>query len=1198
MNAPIALSLLFAFALVPAPLQEQDEFVERLHAQGAAAEKAGEVDEARAAYARALERDAKHLPTLARRSALEKTAGRHDEALDDAGRFLAIWRYLKERPQALAATQRELVAYASAADPLRKRTDALRRDYVGRLLVLANEQMDNLAWHSARAMLVEAQATDPEHPELAAGLARIRKEGGNELAVEDETGGVDPLSGVTAEWIAANDPLHADWGAAWQQDTPHYKIRTNAGYRVLKTTATAMEQVHGFYREFHQYKTKGESIPPANVLIFKSAEEYKTLGNQPVEWAGGHWDGTNVVTYDARNGGEGGLAGMLDTLFHEASHQFTSLAGGGAVPAWLNEGMASFFEGTKLLSNGKLAWNLVVPGRLYPLVEDLRGPKPNGIEKVMRGEVDDYRVNYPYGWGIVYYLYNAEDEDGRLLYRAGMREYFQEYHSADHVGRFTEFFVTRPKLAGVATLGEFEARWKDWIFGLEAEDKGLANAARRDEERGDRQMKQAHAARAIELYERALRREPDHPETTWKLAAALETAKQGDRAAGTLRRWMSITAPRPDEADAQAERRADALARIAKLDTSAKRLAEMRGKFHADALQLAKDYRTKGFPRLALRMLRGPATSQPPSAEARALYFAISDESGVSLESWRLLFDERTLKGFYGGGESDFAVADGVIEATITVDADVEKAPSTGAATERPKKADTFAFRRLFVDVEPAGDWSLQAEVEVPKGGTLGGLCFGKKGDQNSQIFHGVALLPQGYVDLASFGENGKTLLRTNAKVGEGWHTLRIEVAGTRLVVQLDGAQVLEWLFDSRAALQGDFGLLAGVGKARFREIRLLEFDASLPRRTEIGRRRVVQPDDAAKPLERSPGGQTSYLNQAPPLFTLQGWIGTAPFDGDLEKLRGWPCVLAFWSTYQEKAVPIVPGLEKLAAAHAGLDIPILVLTNEKREVVEAWLKDHPMPFPIGFDNSNALFQAYAIDKVQLPHAKLIGLDGRVVWEGNPDYKEEFGSYLDEPVADLVKRSRLADLKAAVATIEMARAAEARGEIAAAAKDYRAIATIDAAHPTVATAKRALEAFEARGAAELARADALEGEGRILQALKLAETIVVTYEGLDAAGVARATAEKRKGSKLYKKMRPLENKLGAAEKQLDTGKLDDARTNLKSLQASLAASADPKPDPWLVERVEALTGLVTGATDGKDVLRLYRERFPELALAR
>ncbi|MBL8862983.1 MAG: redoxin domain-containing protein [Planctomycetes bacterium] len=1172
-----------------APVADRDEFVERLLAQAAAAEKEGRAEAAAAFYARVLERDAKHLTALAKRSTLLAAAGRHDDALDDAGRFLALWRHLDPKPAGMAATQRALSAYAQGTDPLRKRSDTLRREYVGRLLKLANEQMDNLAWHAARAMLVEAQATDPDHPELAAGLARIKREGGNELAVGDETGGVDPLAGVTAEWIAENDPKHAQWDQAWELDTTHYRIKTNAGYRVLKTVATAMEQVHGFYREFHQYKTKGEAIPKANVLIFKSAEEYKTLGGQPVEWAGGHWDGTNVVTYDARNGGEGGLQGMLDTLFHEASHQFTSLAGGSSVPAWLNEGMASFFEGTQLLSNGKLAWNLVVPGRLYPLVEDLRGPAPKQLADVIRGQVEDYRVYYPFGWGIVYHLYNAEDDDGRLLYRASMREYFQEYHAADHVGRFTEFFVTRPKLPGVATLADFEQRWRAWILALEAEDKGLSDAARRDEERGDRQLRQGNAARAIELYERSLRREPDHPETTWKLASALEAAKQPDRAAGTLRQWMALTAPRPGEPDVQAARRAEALARIAKLDTSARRLAEIRGKFHADALALAKDYRAKGFPRLALRTLRGPATAAPPSAEARELYFAIQDESGVSLETWRLLFDERTLKGFYGGGEDAWTVVDGVIEAEIP-DGAAPAAPATGAAPAQREKPATFAFRRLFVDAAPAGDWSLEARVQIPRGGTLAGLCFGKKGDG---LFHGVALLPQGYCDLAAFGTDGRTLLRQSARVADGWHVLRIEVAGTRLVAHLDGQQVLERLFDSRAALLGDFGLLAGAGRARFSEIRLLEFPPDLPRRTAIGHRRVLAADDLRTPLERAPAGRPSYLNEAPPVLAVQGWVGAPPAGGDLEQLRGWPALLVFWTTYQEQAVPLLPGLAKLAETHAALSIPIVLLTNEKREALEAFVERNPVPFPIGYDHSNALFEAYAIPQVQLPHAKLIGLDGRVAWEGNPDWKAEFGSYLDEPVLELAKRSRLSELLAAGRTLEVARAAEARGEYAAAARDYRSIATIDAPHPTVTAAKAALEALEARAAQELARSDALEREGRVLQALRLAERIVTQYEGLDAAGIARAAAERRKAGKAYKKMRPLENKLAGAERSVEIGKFEDARATLNALAASLAA-AGPERDPWLAERTAALLEAATGEggmAAGRRAMESYRARF-------
>lgn len=1195
------LGLALAFVLAAHARAGENELAQRYFALGNAAVAAGKPDEARAHFARVLEREPKHLATLVALARLERTAQRTDDALDYTGRFLGLWRYLKEKPSDLAAAQRELAAYALEADPLRKRYDALRRDYVTKLLKLAGEQMDNVSWHSARAMLLEATATDADHPELAAGLARIKLEGGNELAVADEGGGVDPLAGVSAEWVEQQDPLHAEWSKAWELSTEHYKIKTNAGYRVLKTVARAMEQVQVFYRIFHQYKTDGGSIPVANVLIFKNAEEYKTLGNQPVEWAGGHWDGTNVVTYDARNGGEGGLAGMLDTLFHEASHQFTSLCGGGAVPAWLNEGMASFFEGTKLLSNGKLDWNLTVPGRLYPLVDDLKGKSPHKLADVLSGQIEDYRVNYPWGWGIVYYLYNAEDAQGRLAYRPLMREYFQEYHSDDHVERFTEFFVTRAKVEGIATLADFEKRFREYVLDLEAQDKGTVDAGRRHEERGDAQAKAGDWQRAVELYERALRKDPDYPEVLWKLAGALEKIDgQGDRAAGELRRWLTLTQVPPGAPDPLAQRRAEALARIAKLDTSAKRLASLRTQFHGDALALALDYDKRKFPRMALVVLRGPASAQPPSMEAREAYFRIADASGVSLEQWRLLFDERTLAGFYGGGEGDFRVDDGAIIAKIGADADNAKkpeAPSTGSggrAGESAKaSADTFAFRRLFVDARPAGDWSLSAEVSLEDTGRLAGLCFGKKADG---LFHGVALLPEGYVDLGRFGANGSTLTRVKRELSKGWHLLRIDVAGTRLVARVDGQPALEWEFGSRAELAGDFGLLAGVGESRFREVKMLEFDPNLPRREKIGRRRaaaaVDASGDAPAQLVRAEPGKPAYANDAPPLLTVEGWIGDAPEKGDLDRLRGWPCLLVFWTTVQESRVPQIPGLVKLREKHAALDIPIVLLSNEKRETIEAYVKDHPVPFPIGWDWSQKLFSAYAIPTVQLPHAKLLDLEGKVVWEGNPDYNVEYGTYVDEPLADLVAKSKLAELKAAAPEVDEGERALAKGDVAAAIERLKPVAALDVPHPFVARAKKGLAAIEVLGEEALARADAFVKGNRVLQAAKVLEATSARFAGVASGDAAKKAGEKLAASKAFKNAKPLDNRLRGAEKMLAQNKVAPAVESVTTTKEKLAADGDP----WLLERAAFLLDGAKTAKDGKELLARYRERFAELAL--
>ena len=1196
-------ALLLAFALVPraplgaqeaaprpkaaAPAVDENDMAARLAAQAATALAAGRNDEAQAAWTRVLERDPKHLRALAGLARLARDAQppRLDEALWRADAFLWQWKRLKERPQDLAATAKELDEWARAADPQRKRLDELRRKHVSELIKIAAGQMDAQAWHGAQAVLKEARGTDPDHPELVAALARIRLEGGNELAVEDETGGADPLVGVTAEWVAQNDPLHADWGAAWELPTEHYVVRTNAGWRVLKTVAHAMEQVHVFYRRFHRYKLeKGDTVPTANVLIFKDAKEYKELGGQPVDWAAGHWDGTNVVTYDARADKDSGLSGMLDTLFHEASHQFTSLAGGSAVPAWLNEGMASFFEGTRLLSNGKLEWNLVVPGRLYPLLDELKDKK-HDLPAVLEGRVSDYRSYYPWGWGIVYYLYNAEDDEGTLLYRDLLPEYFQQYSEPAHTARFVDYFVARPKVPGVADLAQFEARFTAWIRELEAVDKGLVDLARRSAERGDAQAKKGEWKRAIELYERSLKKEPGHPETLWKLAAALEADKQSDRAAGTLRQWSAATLPAAGEADVQAARRAEAAARIARLDTSARRLEDLRKRFHKEALLLAQDYRKAGFPRLALQVLRGPATAVPPDPAARELYFAVSDESKVSLETWRTLFDERTLKGFYGGGEGDFRVQGGAIVATIGADADNGGGPSTGPAKAAARQS-PFAFRPLFVDVEPAGDWSLSAEVDLA-GARLAGLCFGKKRDDS---FHGVALLPEGYVDLGAFGADGKTLLRVKKTWQGSRHTLRIETAGTRLVAFVDDEQVLDWTFDSRARLAGDFGLLAGDGQSAFRDIRMLEYDPGLPRRTQPGRRREAPAasvvDGEPAPLARAAAARPSYLDEAPPLLGACALVGEAPFGRELDALRFRPTVLWFWTTYQEAQVPCLDGVRALVERHKADEVAFLLVSNEEPAKVEAYAREHQLPCAVVCDPSNRVYDAYATAKTGLPHAKLVGVGGRVVWEGNPDWKKEYGSYLDEPLAKHLEGVRWNELRAAGPELERASAARAAGDLAAALAVWTRYAALDADHPVVARAKSGLAGLRAEARSRLARAEDLARGGRVLQAEREARRVARLCAGLDVADEAQAAQTKLAAGKAWKEASRAENKLESAEKQLAQGKAAAAAESLVAFVAKL----EPKADPELGERAAALLEAAKAA-EPKAELAAYRARF-------
>lgn len=1189
----------FAAAQQPAAPAEHG-LVDRYYTLAKALEEQGHDAEAREQYLRVLEREEHHLPTLYALALLERRADRLDAAVDYAGRFLDTWRYLKQKPPELYDARRALAELVTTADPLRKRFDALRRSYVGKLLELANRQMDRASWHSARAMLVEAIATDPEHPDLAAGLERIKLEGGNELAVEDETGGSDPLAGVTPEWVAAQDQLHAKWDDPWTEETEHYRIRTDAGYRMLRTVANAMEQMHQFYRIFHQYKVDGGGVPQAGVFIFKNRDEYKKLGAAPTDWAGGHWDGSKVVTYDQRGGeGDGSLRDTLQVLFHEASHQFTSLAGGSTVPAWLNEGMASFFEGTRLLSNGKVDWNLVAGGRLYPLVDELRKPDRNHLANVIRGEVDDYRVYYPWGWGIVYYLYNAEDETGRLLYRPLMKEYFQEYNGSDHLGRFTEYFIQRAKVPGVKTLDDFEKRFVDAMFRLEAEDKGEVDAARAYEERGDLQVALADWPRAVELYDRALQRDPDHPDVLWKLAFALERAGLEDRAAGTLRQWMSVVDLDDDHGELAEARRAEAEKRILKLDDLARRLASAREDFHAQSVALATEYRAKGFPRTALRVLQGPATAQPPSAAARELYFAIQDESGVGLESWKLLFDEQDLKGFYGDGLDSFRVVDGTIVGRIEGTASDEQpgggrrkrgerqAPVTGI--ER-RMGTSFVFRRLFIDREPAGDWSLSAEIGLGADCRMAGICFGKKQDG---LFHGAALLPEGFVDLSRFELDGEPIVRAATKLKKDWNRLQIDVAGTRLVVSVNGEVAIDYQFETRAALLGDFGLLAGEGTSSYREVRMLEYDRGIPRRARIGRRpsgaRVTESGAYTAP-ERATAGAPTFLGSAPPLLRGCKFVHEAPEEGNLDRLLGWPVLLVFTKSTVEPTHPVLPVLDKIAEKYGELRIPVLIVSNEQHDKVAEWVERTPVKYPVASCWEQEAYEDYALVKHGIPRMLLLDVDGSVAWEGNPDYDPEYGAYVDEPLAELVKRRKLVELRAAGPELERAQALFDQGKYVEAAEAWRAVAALDVPHPAVSAARAGLKRVEERAAERMEEARAFREAKRTLQALAVMNEVANAFAGTRAAGEASEEAEALAKTKEYHAALKAGNRVMRAEKLLVSGKIDD----LKAALQTVLEKATAEDDPWVAERASWLLEGIAAQPDAGELLSAYLERWPEL----
>ena len=65
-------------------------------------------------------------------------------------------------------------------------------------------------------------------------------------------------------------------------------------------------------------------IPLLDVNIFSTRDEYiHRTGTGKSDWSGGHYNGSEVNTYDqGEAGGKNGIPATHGVLFHEASHQF------------------------------------------------------------------------------------------------------------------------------------------------------------------------------------------------------------------------------------------------------------------------------------------------------------------------------------------------------------------------------------------------------------------------------------------------------------------------------------------------------------------------------------------------------------------------------------------------------------------------------------------------------------------------------------------------------------------------------------------------------------------------------------------------------------------------------------------------------------------------------------------------------------
>ncbi|MBS2034992.1 TlpA family protein disulfide reductase [bacterium] len=109
-----------------------------------------------------------------------------------------------------------------------------------------------------------------------------------------------------------------------------------------------------------------------------------------------------------------------------------------------------------------------------------------------------------------------------------------------------------------------------------------------------------------------------------------------------------------------------------------------------------------------------------------------------------------------------------------------------------------------------------------------------------------------------------------------------------------------------------------------------------------------------------------------------QKWLNTKPLS--LAALKGKVVVVEFWATWCGPCRASIPHLKELNAKYASKGVQLVSLTDEGADVAEPFVKQNGMDYAIGAGSSTG--QDYGVTGI--PHAVVVGKDGKVAWEGHP----------------------------------------------------------------------------------------------------------------------------------------------------------------------------------------------------------------------
>ncbi len=138
------------------------------------------------------------------------------------------------------------------------------------------------------------------------------------------------------------------------------------------------------------------------------------------------------------------------------------------------------------------------------------------------------------------------------------------------------------------------------------------------------------------------------------------------------------------------------------------------------------------------------------------------------------------------------------------------------------------------------------------------------------------------------------------------------------------------------------------------------------------------------------------------PEITAREWLNTKD-TVSLANLKGKIVVVEFWATWCPPCRRSIPHLVELNSKYKDKNLVIIGLTDENRKEanIDNFVAQMKMDYIVGTGSASG-----SIYEVQtIPHAFLIGPDGKIIWEGHPM------NGLDQAIEDAMHKFQPAENK-------------------------------------------------------------------------------------------------------------------------------------------------------------------------------------------